>query len=114
MISVLVCDVCPVMCTLVLAVCDSRPICILDMLKDYITCLDFILRHNISSTRDRKFRALEKSPDPGAPGEIGNINPPAPGAPAFRILTPDRGPRGRGMQNITIISEFFSKNNTQY
>ena len=65
-------------------------------------------------TRDRKFRALEKSPDPGAPGEIGNINPPAPGAPAFRILTPDRGPRGRGMHNITIISEFFSKNNTQY
>ena len=71
--------------------------------------LDSLLR-----IRDRKFRALEKSPDPGAPGEIGNINPPAPGAPAFRILTPDRGPRGRGMHNITIISEFFSKNNTQY
>jgi len=67
-----------------------------------------------AGNRDRKFRALEKSPDPGAPGEIGNINPPAPGAPAFRILTPDRGPRGRGMHNITIISEFFSKNNTQY
>ena len=68
----------------------------------------------LGTYRDRKFRALEKSPDPGAPGEIGNINPPAPGAPAFRILTPDRGPRGRGMHNITIISEFFSKNNTQY
>ena len=58
--------------------------------------------------RDRKFRALEKSPDPGAPGEIGNINPPA-GAPAFRILTPDRGPQGRGLHNITIISEFYLK-----
>ena len=73
----------------------------------------FPFQHHIKR-RDRKFRALEKSPDPGAPGEIGNINPPAPGAPAFRILTPDRGPRGRGMHNITIISEFFSKNNTQY
>ena len=63
--------------------------------------------------RDRKFRALEKSPGPGAPGEIQNINPPAPGAPAFKILTPGRGPRGRGMHNIVIISEFYLEKNTQ-
>ena len=41
--------------------------------------------------RDRKFRTLVKSPGPGILGEIGNINPPAPGTPAFKILTPDRG-----------------------
>ena len=65
-----------------------------------------IINENIT-TRDRKFRALEKSPGPGAPGEIGNINPPAPGTPAFKILTPDRGPRGRGIHNICIILEFY-------
>ena len=62
---------------------------------------------NYLKIRDRKFRALEKSPGPGAPGEIGNINPPAPGTPAFKILTPDRGPRGRGIHNICIILEFY-------
>ena len=64
--------------------------------------------------RDRKFRALEKSPGPGAPGEIENINPPAPGTPAFKILTPDRGPRGRGIHNICIILEFYLEKKTQY
>ena len=43
----------------------------------------YLMQHGIY--RDRKYRALEKSPDPGAPGEIGNKNPPAPGPPAFRI-----------------------------
>ena len=50
----------------------------------------------LNSPRDRKFRALKKSPGPEVPGEYQNINHPAPGTPAFKILTPDRGPGGGG------------------